>query len=63
VLHRFREFPKGTVRLLRNKTFLFESLGVSVESFMVGGLTVFWPKYAETQFEIDPSDAGIYFGE
>ena len=26
-------------------------------------MTVFGPKYIETQFGIDPSDAGIYFGK
>jgi len=63
MLHRFRDFPKVTLQLLRNPTFVFQSLGVSVDSLIVGGMTVFGPKYIETQFGIDPSDAGIYFGE
>jgi len=62
-LHRFRKFPKVALQLFRKKTILFQSLGVSVESLIVGGLSVFWPKYVENQFGIEPTLTAIYFGK
>ena len=60
---RFKDFPKVTLQLFRNPTFVFETLGITFDSLIIGGMATFGPKYLETQFGVEPSNAGIYFGK
>ena len=63
VFTRFKDFPKCVAILFRNPTYIFESLAIALDSLIITGMAVFGAKYLETQFGLDPSDAGTYFGE
>ena len=63
IISRFSDFPRATKKLLRNPTFVFETLGITFDWLVLGGMNSFGPKFLETQFGIDASEAGTYFGE
>lgn len=46
----FREFPKVTLMLLKNPTFMLISLAASSEGIVVSGFATFIPKLIQNQF-------------
>nr|XP_054754834.1 solute carrier organic anion transporter family member 4A1-like [Lytechinus pictus] len=57
-----KDFPKAIWCLVKNLTFLFMSIGVITEWFLLTSFATFGPKYLETQFSMTSSDAALLAG-
>ncbi|VDP05701.1 unnamed protein product [Soboliphyme baturini] len=66
VLFRFerdiRQIPVSIVHLLSNGVYIATTLAACMDLGIVSGVTVFLPKYLETQFRLSKSDASIFTG-
>eukprot|EP00057_Strongylocentrotus_purpuratus_P014347 XP_011668821.1 PREDICTED: solute carrier organic anion transporter family member 4A1 [Strongylocentrotus purpuratus] len=56
------DFPKAILNLIKNLPFLFMSIGVITEWFLLTSFATFGPKYLETQFSMTASDAALLAG-
>lgn len=56
------DFPKAIWNLIKNLPFLFMSIGVITEWFLLTSFATFGPKYLETQFSMTASDAALLAG-
>ena len=57
-----KEYPFYVFRILKNLTFLFVTIGITVGAFVVGGVIAFMPKYIEIQLSVTPSIASYLIG-
>lgn len=59
---KLRDILPATVQLLKNPTYMFNTLAVTAESLIGAGLGAFIAKFAQLKFGIDPGLAGITLG-
>ncbi|RWS08847.1 solute carrier organic anion transporter family member 5A1-like protein [Dinothrombium tinctorium] len=57
-----KDIPSCMWRLLTNPVYIITCLGSCMELCIVSGFLVFLPKYLETQFTINKSNANLYAG-
>ena len=57
-----RDLPKALLELVRNTTYMFLSIGVTMEGFLLAGMAAFLPKYFESQFMMSPGNAAMLVG-
>lgn len=57
-----KDFPRAIFTLLKNWPFSFINLAVASENFIVACVSVFGPKYVESQFNLTSGDAAILVG-
>ncbi|XP_076817683.1 solute carrier organic anion transporter family member 4A1-like [Clavelina lepadiformis] len=59
---RLKDVPKSCLVLLRNPAFIFVALANAVDFGLVAGFAAFTPKYLESMFDLNPTDAAFYLG-
>ena len=57
-----KEYPFYVFRILKNLTFVFVTMGITVGAFVIAGVVSFLPKYLEIQFSVTPSIASYLIG-
>lgn len=57
-----KDIPVSMWRLLKNPVYVVTCLGACMELMIVSGFVVFLPKYLETQFSLDKSQASMFTG-
>ncbi|XP_071854102.1 solute carrier organic anion transporter family member 4A1-like [Apostichopus japonicus] len=57
-----KDFPRAILTLLKNMPFLLINLAVGSESFIIACVSVFGPKYVESQFNVTSGEAAILLG-
>ena len=57
-----KEYPHYLYRILKNLTFLFITIAVTIGAFLIAGIVTFLPKYIEVQFSVSPSVASYLIG-
>ncbi|XP_078383103.1 solute carrier organic anion transporter family member 4A1-like [Oculina patagonica] len=59
---KLRDIVPATVKLLKNPTYMFNTLAITAESLIGAGLGAFIAKFAQLKFGLDPGMAGLTLG-
>ena len=59
---KLRDIVPATIQLLKNPTFMFNTLAVTSGSLVGAGIGVFVAKFAQLKFAVNPGLAGITLG-
>ena len=57
-----RDFPRAAFTLLKNPTYMFIDLAIVCEWFILAFISVFGPKYLESQFNVSAGNAALIAG-
>ena len=57
-----KDIVPATIQLLKNPTYMFNTLAVTGGSFFGAGLGAFIAKFAQLKFDLNPGLAGISLG-
>lgn len=58
----FRDIIPATLQLLKNPTYMFNSLAITAGSLYGGGISAFIAKFAEIKFNVNPAITGFTLG-
>ena len=57
-----RDIIPATKQMLKNPTYMFNTLALTAVSLYGGGVSPFIPKYSEMKFDINPAVTGLTLG-
>lgn len=57
-----KDIIPATILLLKNPTYLFNTIGVTAASLFGGGLWAFLPKFTQMKYAVNPKELGFGLG-
>ena len=58
-----KDFPRAALNLFKNPTYVFIDLAIVCEWFILAFISVFGPKYMESQFNLSSGNAALIAGK